>query len=408
MAHPTSELKTIIIPAAGMGTRMLPATRVTAKELLPVYDRPVIQFAIDEAIEAGADRIIVVVSPEKPAIREYLGQAAVASTAGLAGTGTAQRSPEILYVSQYQPLGLGHAVLCCKGLTLPGPFGIILPDDVIMGRNCISEMIDHYQGGQMIAAMKVSEQNACHYGIFKLHGSMTGNCIPVTGMVEKPPIGQAPSSIAAVGRYILEPEIFDILDRTPKGAGGEFQLTDAIAIAARSVALTAFRFSGSRYDCGTHDGLLAASNARQAAVKALGAIAQLPSHTPGIPKMAEAIAKAIYRALDESRFERIDMIREGWASGQSRIVQQVLLSIELSDLPPPEATPTLTQLPTVAPISNLSADDLHALVCKAALHAFAADDEARMEAMSGNPSAPEKQISVISRGRISGSSQPPT
>ncbi|HBZ43668.1 MAG TPA: hypothetical protein DEO85_06310 [Maritimibacter sp.] len=401
MAHQTSRLKTIIIPAAGTGTRMLPATRVTAKELLPVYDRPAIQFAIDEAIEAGAEQIIVVVSPAKTAILEYLGHTAVASTAGLTGTGTAQRSPEILYVSQNQPLGLGHAILCCKGLTLPGPFGIILPDDVIMGRNCISEMVDHYQGGQMIAAMEVSQQDACHYGIFKLDGSVTGNCIPVTGIVEKPPFDQVPSSIAAVGRYILEPVIFDFLGRTPKGARGEFQLTDAIAMATQSVALTAFRFSGTRYDCGTHDGLLAASSARQAAVKALGAITQLPSHVPGIPKLADTIAKAICRALDESRFERVDMIRDGWASGQSQVVQQVLLPIDLSDLPPPEATRPFSQLSTDALINNLSADNLHALVRKALLHAFVAEDKARMEATSCNPSEPEEQVSVISRGRIS-------
>ena len=119
----------------------------------------------------------------------------------------------------------------------------------------------------MIAAMKVPIQETCRYGIFALRGAADGNCIPVTGMIEKPPRGTAPSSIAAVGRYILHQMIFDVLEHTPKGAGGELQLTDAIDIATQSVPLTAFRFSGTRYDCGTHDGLLAASNARQAAVK---------------------------------------------------------------------------------------------------------------------------------------------
>ena len=268
MTRPTTAIKTVIIPAAGKGTRMLPATQVTAKELLPVYDRLVIQFAIDEAIEAGADRIIVVVSAAKPAIREFLGDKAVASTDGLARTDISGASPEIVYVSQNEPLGLGHAILCCRGQSLPGPIGVILPDDIIMGGSCLSEMAEHRERGQMIAAMKVPLQDTCRYGIFSLRGSATGTCIQVTGMVEKPPLRQAPSSFAAVGRYILLPMIFDILAHTPKGAGGEVQLTDAISTATRSEPLTAFRFSGTRYDCGSYDGLLAASNARQAAVKA--------------------------------------------------------------------------------------------------------------------------------------------
>ncbi len=247
---------------------MLPVTQVTAKELLPVYDRPVIQFAIDEAIEAGADRIIVVVSAIKPAIREFLGDVAFASTGkGTAHEGAAQSAPEIVYVTQPEPMGLGHAILCCKGLTLPGPFGIILPDDIIMGHSAMAEMAEIYSDGHMIAAMAVPEHETSRYGIFALSGAATGICIPVSGMVEKPPRGTAPSSIAAVGRYILQPMIFDILGHMPTGTGGELQLTDAIATATRSVPLTAFRFSGTRYDCGTHDGLLAASNARQAGVK---------------------------------------------------------------------------------------------------------------------------------------------
>lgn len=262
MTLPSTRLRTIIIPAAGKGTRMLPATQVTAKELLPVYDRPVIQFAIDEAIEAGADRIIVVVCDSKPAIREFLGDNAIASTGRAAGT-----AAEIVYVNQKEPMGLGHAVLCCKGMTLPGPFGVILPDDIILGRSCMSEMARNHQEGQMIAAMKVPEEDTSKYGIFTFCGPVSGICIPVNGIVEKPPRGRAPSSIAAVGRYILQQMIFEILDQTPKGAGGEVQLTDAIAIATRSLPLTAFRFSGVRYDCGTHDGLLAAAIARQASLK---------------------------------------------------------------------------------------------------------------------------------------------
>jgi len=267
MTEPTFCPKTVIIPAAGKGTRMLPATRVTAKELLPVYDRPVIQFAIDEAIDAGATRIVIVVSKTKAAIREFLGNVAVSSIQSAGGQGQDRPPVEIIYAMQDEPKGLGHAILCCKGLTLPGPFAVILPDDVIMAGSCLSEMGRNYKGGHMIAAMRVPEEETCQYGIFSLSGSATGVCIPVTGMVEKPPLGRAQSAIAAVGRYILQPMIFDVLDNTPKGVGGEVQLTDAIAIATHSVPLTAFRFSGTRYDCGNHDGLLAAANAHQAAVK---------------------------------------------------------------------------------------------------------------------------------------------
>ncbi len=267
MTQPAAAIKTVIIPAAGKGTRMVPATQVTAKELLPVYDRLVIQFSIDEAIEAGAERIIIVDSAAKPAIRDFLGEKAVASS------GRTGASPEIVYVSQDKPLGLGHAILCCKGVTLPGQFGVILPDDIIMDGSCLSEMVENQVRGHMIAAMTVPAQDPCHYVIFSLRGPVAGSpvagtCVPVTGIVEKPTLGQAPSSLAAVGRYILQPMIFEILAKTQKGAGGEVQLTDAVAIATHSVPLTAFRFSGTRYDCGTHDGLLAASNARQAMVKA--------------------------------------------------------------------------------------------------------------------------------------------
>ena len=261
MTRTTARMRTIIIPAAGKGTRMLPATQVTAKELLPVYDRPVIQFAIDEAIDAGVDRIIVVVNDSKPAIRAFLGDTAIAST----GRSTA----EIIYVTQPHPMGLGHAVLCCKGQTLPGPFGVILPDDIITGRGCMSEMAENHHDGQMIAAMGVPVEETGKYGIFSLRGPATGNSIEVKGIVEKPPLGQAPSSLAAVGRYILQPMVFDILGQTPKGNGGEVQLTDAIAIATRSLPLTAFQFSGTRFDCGSLDGLLAAANARQASLKAV-------------------------------------------------------------------------------------------------------------------------------------------
>ena len=260
-------IRTIIIPAAGMGTRLMPATKVTAKELLPVFDRVAIDFAVEEAIGVGVERIIVVTSLSKSALRTYLGSVATDFCIDHDRAGQHQAGTEIIYVYQDRPLGLGHAVLCCRESVLPGPVGVILPDDIIMGQNAMAEMSGKYRGGHMIAGMAVSVTEAAQYGIFQLSGLPVDRCIPVSGMVEKPAPGTAPSSVAAVGRYILDPMIFDVLSHTPQGKGGEVQLTDAISIAALAVPLTAFQFSGTRYDCGNHDGLLAASNARQAIVR---------------------------------------------------------------------------------------------------------------------------------------------
>lgn len=260
-------IRTVIIPAAGKGTRLMPATKVTAKELLPVYDRVAIDFAVEEAAGVGTERIVVVISASKTAIQAYLSQDGTQPTSLAPGIGQATTGPEIVYVFQDQPLGLGHAVLCCRGVTLPGPFAVILPDDIIMGQNCLAEMGAHYDGGHMVAAMQVRPDETSQYGIFRLGGLPNNRRIPVSGMVEKPAPGKAPSSIAAVGRYILDPMIFDVLQHTPYGKGGELQLTDAISIATHATPLTAFQFSGTRHDCGNHDGLLAASQARQSRVK---------------------------------------------------------------------------------------------------------------------------------------------
>lgn len=264
-------IKTVIIPAAGLGTRLLPATRVTAKELLPVYDRVVLDFAIDEAVELGAERIVVVISTAKIAIQAYLADRSDGTAARL---GESKRiGPEIIYIFQDSPLGLGHAVHCCKDVMLPGPFAVLLPDDIVMGANCLAEMATHYTGGHMIAAMQVKPEETAQYGIFRLSGLPKDNCLPVSGMVEKPSPGTAPSSFAAVGRYILHPMILDVLERTPTGRGGEVQLTDAITLSGKAVPVFAFRFSGTRHDCGNHDGLLAASIARKAEARAERAVA---------------------------------------------------------------------------------------------------------------------------------------
>jgi UTP--glucose-1-phosphate uridylyltransferase len=270
-------LRTIIIPAAGLGTRLLPATKAVPKELLNVYDRPVLQFAIDEAIDAGAERIIVVIHPDKLAIRDYLrpdqdyvGRLGACGKTVLGAALAAVQVPEtvdLMFAYQNLPLGLGHAISCCSAMVLPGPVGVILPDDVIMGDACLTQMAQAYAGGHMVAAMTVLEQDAPRYGIFRLLGAPSRRSVAVSSMVEKPKAGTEPSLLAAVGRYILDPVIFSTLLGIARGAGGEIQLTDAIAVDAARIALTAFRFSGQRFDCGSHDGLMEAGLARQRDVK---------------------------------------------------------------------------------------------------------------------------------------------
>ncbi|MDP3197969.1 UTP--glucose-1-phosphate uridylyltransferase [Tabrizicola sp.] len=283
-----TSIRTVIIPAAGFGTRLLPATKVTAKELLPVYDRVVLDFAIDEAVGLGAERIVVVISAAKRAIQAYLADHAPGHDPCLSGDPRGI-GPEIIFVHQDLPLGLGHAVLCCRDVTLPGPFAVLLPDDIVMGPNCLAEMASQYTDGHMIAAMQVGPEETSQYGIFRLGGLPKGRCLPVAGMVEKPSPGLAPSSFGAVGRYILDPMIFDVLENTASGKGGEVQLTDAITMAGRIVPLVAFKFSGTRHDCGNHDGLLAAAVARQAAVRQETAVAgKMTAHsaTPAAPAHA--------------------------------------------------------------------------------------------------------------------------
>lgn len=251
---------------------MLPATKSIPKELLPVYDRPLIQFAIDEAIDVGAKRIVIVVSPGKRALIDYLRKDELLALQlrrkgklelceALDRTGIPD-GVELCVAEQMQPLGLGHAVLTAASHLLPGPFGVILPDDLILGRPCLSEMARAYIGGHMIAADVVAERDVSSYGIFVPSGPaglpLPPAAVPVRGMIEKPSPATAPSRLAAVGRYLLHPGIIRTLASLGPGAGGEVQLTDAITLDAARQPLSAFRFSGKRFDCGSHDGLLAA------------------------------------------------------------------------------------------------------------------------------------------------------
>ena len=269
-----AKVRTAIFPVAGLGTRFLPATKATPKELLPVLDRPLLQFAIDEAREAGVERIIFVSHPSKTAIERYVhadpelcatlrakGKDDIADSLDAAALDPDQ--DQVFFVMQPEPLGLGHAVLCAVDHVLPGPVAVILPDDLIMGeKGCLSEMLDAYETsapGHMVATMAVKRDEVHAYGVLVPEGEAEGRLLPASGMVEKPDPDEAPSLQAVVGRYVLDGAIFDDLRGLPPGRGGEIQLTDAIAKGAERVGLCGFRFSGTRFDCGSKVGMLRAT-----------------------------------------------------------------------------------------------------------------------------------------------------
>ena len=260
-----------IFPVAGLGTRFLPATKSVPKEIMTLIDRPLIQYAIDEAREAGIEEFIFVTSRGKGALEDYFDEAP-ALAASLREKGktdllnvleaTNMDSGAIAYVRQTRALGLGHAVWCARRLVGDEPFAVILPDDVIQGEpGCLKQMIDAYQdtGGNMVAAMEVSEDQTSAYGIIDVKDDM-GQMVSVKSMVEKPKPGTAPSKLAVIGRYILSPNVLTSLDGAASGAGGEIQLTDAISTQIRELDdVYGFRFAGQRYDCGSKAGFLQAT-----------------------------------------------------------------------------------------------------------------------------------------------------
>jgi UTP--glucose-1-phosphate uridylyltransferase len=269
----TTNVRTAIFPVAGLGSRFLPATKATPKELLPVIDTPLIQYAIDEAKEAGVERMVFVSHPSKSAIeRHVMDDADLRAELQARGktrladelAATALRAPDddVVFAMQSEPLGLGHAVLCARKHVLPGPVAVILPDDLILGEpGCLSEMIAAYRTagvGHLVAAMEVDRDQTSKYGILDTRET-EGRLCRARGMVEKPAPEYAPSRQAVVGRYILDASIFgDLATQTP-GAGGEIQLTDAIARGIGRVGLAGFVFSGTRFDCGSKAGMLRAT-----------------------------------------------------------------------------------------------------------------------------------------------------
>jgi UTP--glucose-1-phosphate uridylyltransferase len=260
-----------IFPVAGLGTRFLPATKSVPKEIMTLVDRPLIQYAIDEARAAGITEFIFVTSRGKSALEDYFDESPELEAA-LRAKGktdllevlreTAMPSGAIAYIRQHKALGLGHAVWCARRLIGNEPFAVILPDDVIAAETpCLKQMIDAYAntGGSMVAAMEVPLERASAYGVLDVETDM-GSLVSVRGMVEKPIAGDAPSNLAVIGRYILTPDVLSTLDSATAGAGGEIQLTDAIAAeiaAGRSVH--GLRFRGQRFDCGSKAGFLQAT-----------------------------------------------------------------------------------------------------------------------------------------------------
>jgi UTP--glucose-1-phosphate uridylyltransferase len=260
-----------IFPVAGLGTRFLPATKSIPKEIMTLVDRPLIQYAIDEARAAGIKEFIFVTSRGKGALEDYF-DSAPQLEANLRKKGkkdllrilkdSTMDSGEIAYLRQREALGLGHAVWCARRLIANEPFAVILPDDVIAAEKpCLQQMVEAYEetGGNMVAAMEVPPEKASSYGLLDIENDM-GSLVSVRGMVEKPAPADAPSNLAVIGRYILTPKVLNNLNRLKSGAGGEIQLTDAIAQEITNANdVYGFRFRGQRFDCGSKAGFLQAT-----------------------------------------------------------------------------------------------------------------------------------------------------
>ncbi len=260
-----------VFPVAGLGTRFLPATKSIPKEIMTLVDRPLIQYAIDEARAAGIKEFIFVTSRGKGALEDYFDHAPELESSlqkkgkmDLLETlqSTNMDSGAIAYIRQHKALGLGHAVWCARRLIGNEPFAVILPDDVIAAEKpCLQQMVEAYEetGGAMVAAMEVPADKASSYGILDVnedHGAL----VSVKGMVEKPEAGSAPSNLAVIGRYILPPQVLQNLNRMKSGAGGEIQLTDAIAEEIEQErGVYGLRFRGQRFDCGSKAGFLQAT-----------------------------------------------------------------------------------------------------------------------------------------------------
>lgn len=262
------KVRTAVFPVAGLGTRLLPATKAMPKEMVTLIDRPLIQYAVEEVIDAGIERVVFVSSRSKRALEDHFDRTPELEYQ-LAESGKDEVLKEmqklsfmcdITYVRQKEPLGLGHAVLCAKDVVGKEPFAVILPDDIIMSKKPVTrQLVEQYQktGRSVVSLMEVPAEDTSKYGIVKLGGEEDKGLFRLDGMVEKPK-SDPPSNMAIIGRYILTPEVMAALETTQRGSGGEIQLTDAILEIAVRDGVFGYLFEGQRFDCGNMHGLFEA------------------------------------------------------------------------------------------------------------------------------------------------------
>ncbi len=272
------KIRKAVFPVAGLGTRILPATKAMPKEMLTIVDRPLIQYAVEEAKEAGIEHFIFVTGRGKSALEDHF-DIAFELEATLAARGKSNASLDgsrfapgnISYVRQQQPLGLGHAVWCARELIGDEPFAVLLPDDLMVGQpGCLKQMIDAYEnlGGNLVCTQEVAPQDTSKYGIIN-PGLIFDRVSEIKGFIEKPRPEDAPSNRAIVGRYLLQPETMGILAGIGKGTGGEIQLTDALAELVKEQPFFGLTFDGARYDCGDSNGFVIANLALAMANQAI-------------------------------------------------------------------------------------------------------------------------------------------
>jgi UTP--glucose-1-phosphate uridylyltransferase len=261
-------LRKAVFPVGGLGTRFLPATKAMPKEMLPVVDRPLIQYAVEEAMEAGIEQMIFVTGRGKHAIEDHFDIAfELEATMNERGKSldvldaTRLKPGAIAYVRQQEPMGLGHAVWCARDIVGDEPFAVLLADDFMLGKpGCLKQMVDAYNkvGGNLLCAEVVPDDQTHRYGIIT-PGAQDGVLTQVNGLVEKPKPGTAPSNLSVIGRYILQPEVMRVLEGQETGAGGEIQLTDAMARMIGDQPFHGVTFQGTRYDCGDKAGFIQAN-----------------------------------------------------------------------------------------------------------------------------------------------------
>lgn len=265
-------IRKAVFPVAGLGTRFLPATKAIPKEMLPIIDRPLIQYAVDEAREAGIEQLIFVTGRGKTAIVEHFDHAFELEATMRERDKTLEileptriQPGNLVAVRQQVPMGLGHAIWCARAIVGDEPFAIFLPDELMIGETgCMKQMVEAYDqvGGNLISVLEVAREDVSSYGVIAPGAQVPGSggaLTEVTGLVEKPRIEDAPSNLIISGRYILQPEVMRVLERQGTGAGGEIQLTDAMASMIGTQPFHAVTFSGKRYDCGSKAGFVEAT-----------------------------------------------------------------------------------------------------------------------------------------------------